>query len=94
VLNVVRPLLSDPDWSEQRVRMEELLAALLERGREQDLLRPEMDSSDLVLPIIRFSRPVDLGSSRRHERELAHRHLDIYIDGLATRQPNRTSRDS
>jgi AcrR family transcriptional regulator len=93
VLNVVRPLLSDPDWGEQRARMEELLATLLERGREQDLLRPEVGGPDIVLPIIRFSRPVDLGSSRRHERELAHRHLDIYIDGLANRQPNRTSRD-
>ena len=53
VLNLIRPLLDDPDWTEQRARTTTLLDAILERGKED-------------------------------ERALAHRQLDIYIDGLGT----------
>jgi hypothetical protein len=37
---------------------------------------------DVVFAIIRFSRPVAVGLSRPDERAIAHRHLDIYVDGL------------
>lgn len=91
MLNLIWPLLGEPDWSEQRARMGTLLHALLERGRREGRLREEIGTADVVFPIIRFSRPVEVGLSREDERALAHRHLDIYVDGLGT---GRVTRDA
>lgn len=82
VLNLIRPLLDDPDWTVQRTRMTTLLEAILERGKNDGHLRRGTQVLDIVFPVIRFSRPVTVGLPRADERALAHRHLDIYIDGL------------
>lgn len=87
VLNLIRPLLDDPDWRDQRTRMTTLLDAILQQGKNDGRLRRETQVPDVVFPIIRFSRPVALGLSRAEERAIAHRHLDIYIDGLGTGDP-------
>lgn len=87
VLNLIRPLLDDPDWSDQRARMTTLLEAILEQGKKDGRLRRETRIPDIVFPIIRFSRPVALGLSRAEERAIAHRHLDIFIDGLGSGDP-------
>ena len=84
VLNLIRPLLHDPDWSDERTRMTALLETILERGKNDGRLRHETKTPDIVFPVIRFSRPVAVGLSRADERAIAHRHLDIYIDGLGT----------
>jgi AcrR family transcriptional regulator len=89
VLNLLHPLLDDPDWTDERARMDTLLQSLLARGREDGRLRPEARTTDIVFAVIRFSRPVALGLSRTDERALAHRHLDIYLDGLGTGDPDR-----
>lgn len=88
VLNLIRPLLDDPDWTEQRTRITSLVEAILEQGRTNGRLRYETRTPDIVFAIIRFSRPVALGLSRADERAIAHRHLDIYIDGLGTADSN------
>lgn len=88
VLNLIRPLLDDPDWTDQRTRMATLLEAILERGKKDGRLRRETRAPDIVFPVIRFSRPVAVGLPRADERAMAHRHLDIYIDGLATGEPH------
>ena len=87
VLNLIRPLLDDPDWTDQRTRMTTLLEAMLERGKNDGRLRRETRTADIVFPVIRFSRPVAVGLPRADERALAHRHLDIYIDGLGSGHP-------
>ncbi len=51
--------------------------------------RPGRRSSDIRIPdigfaIVRFSRPVAPGLTLEEERAIAHRHLDIYLDGLQT----------
>lgn len=84
VLNLIHPLLDEPDWTEQRTRMATLLASILERGKDDGRLRRETSPPDIVFPVIRFSRPVAIGLSHAEERAIAHRHLDIYIDGLGT----------
>lgn len=89
VLNLIRPLLDDPDWTDQRTRMTTLLEAILERGKNDGRLRRETRTLDIVLPVIRFSRPVAVGLLRACERAIAHRHLDIYIDGLGTGDPKK-----
>lgn len=84
VLNLVRPLLHDADWATPRHRIDALLGAILDRGRRDGSVRPEARLADVVFAVIRFSRPLTLGLSHRDERVLAHRHLDIYLDGLGT----------
>lgn len=84
VLNLIHPLVDDPDWTEERRRISTLLDELLDRGRSDGSLRPEASGPDVAFAVIRFSRPVALGLSHADERALAHRHLDIYVDGLGT----------
>lgn len=93
VLNLIHPLLDHPDWTAQRSRMSTLLEAIFERGKRDGGLRHHAQVTDIVFANIRFSRPVAIGLSHSDERTLAHRHLDIYIDGLGTpsdRFPSRT----
>jgi AcrR family transcriptional regulator len=87
VLNIVHPLLDGPDWREQRARMTALLTAMLEQGKQASRLRDEVSLVDIVFPVIRFSRPLAIGLPRADERALAHRHLDVYIDGLGAHGP-------
>lgn len=89
VLNLVRPVLDHPDWTAQRARMTTLLDAIIERGKSDGRLRRETRTPDIVFPVIRFSRPVAVGLPRADERAMAHRHLDIYIDGLGTGEPTK-----
>jgi AcrR family transcriptional regulator len=86
VLNIVHPLL-DADWREQRARMTALLTTMLEQGKQAGRLRDDLRLVDVVFPAIRFSRPLAIGLPPADERALAHRHLDIYIDGLGTGGP-------
>lgn len=85
VLNLIYPLLEGPDWSGQRPRAAALLEAMLERDKSEGLVRDDVGFADIVFAIIRFSRPVAIGMSQSDERAIAHRHLDIYIDGLGRR---------
>lgn len=87
-LNLIHPLLDDPDWTRQRTRMTAFFEAVLKQGKQEGRLRPETRAVDIVFAIIRFSRPVSLGLSRADERSIAHRHLDLYIDGLGTVDPS------
>ena len=84
VLNLIRPLLHGADWATQRHRIDTLLEAVLDRGRHDGTIRPEVRRADVVFAIIRFSRCLGVGLSREDERALAHRHLDIYLNGLST----------
>jgi len=90
VLNLIYPLLDGPDWTAQRTKSAALLGAMLERGKREGLIRDGVRFPDIVFAIIRFSRPVAIGLSRADERTIAHRHLDIYIDGLGSGGHDRT----
>jgi AcrR family transcriptional regulator len=94
VLNIIAPLLERTDWSTQRNRAGALFDAMLQHGKHDELIRDDVDVTDVVFAVIRFSRPVDVGLTRPDERALAHRHLGIFIDGLGTGvspgQANRT----
>ena len=82
VLNLIHPLLDAPDWSVQRTRAAAHLGAMLERGKNEGFLGDQVGPADIVFAIIRFSRPLAMGMSRADESAIAHRQLDIYIDGL------------
>lgn len=82
VLHLVHPLLDAPDWRDQRSRITPLLEAIVDQGKRSGCLREETRVVDVVFAVIRFSRPLAMGLARDDERTLAHRHLDIYLDGL------------
>ncbi|MEY9966944.1 AcrR family transcriptional regulator [Streptacidiphilus sp. MAP12-16] len=59
----------------------DLVQALLERARAQGLIRPDAAFGDIVMMTVRLSRAFP-GGPYPEDRPLAHRHLDIYFDGL------------
>jgi AcrR family transcriptional regulator len=81
-LNLLYPLLNDPQWPEQRVRAEALLHAMCDRAKSEGLIRDATSAADIGFAIIRFCRPLAVGRSLTDERAIAHRHIDTYIDGL------------
>ena len=72
------------DWSAKRAVIAPLLQTILERCRQEGVTRPDLQPADIVIALIRFSRPALTWLSPDEERALARRHLDIYIKGLAT----------
>lgn len=95
VVNLIYPLLDKPH-RDLRARAEALIHTLLERGRQEGLLRSDASPADIVFATIRFSRPLAVGLSAAEERAIAHRHIDIYLDGLrgSETRTTKTSRRS
>ena len=87
VVNIVHPLLDDHDWPDLRVRADAVLTALMERSRADRMLRPDLSVSDIVFATIRFGRPLAIGLPPSEDREIAHRQLDRYVDGLRSTPP-------
>lgn len=81
-LNVIHPLLDAPAWPEQRERAERILAEIIESARAGAQLRVDVEPRDVAFGIIRSCRPLAVGMSADDERSHAHRHVDIFVDGL------------
>lgn len=82
VLNLIYPQITAPDWAEQRKQSGAALEGILDRGKQEGLIREDVRIPDIGFAVIRFSRPVASGLSIADEHAIAHRHLDIYINGL------------
>ena len=82
VVSIIHPLLDDHNWPDLQVRADGVLAALMERSRADHELRSDLSVSDLVFATIRFGRPLAIGLPSADDREIAHRQLDRYVDGL------------
>lgn len=83
VLNLIYPLLDQADWPEQRARAGSLLLTIVDRAQREGLMRRDATAKDVGFAIIRACRPLAVGLSPAEERALAHRHVDIYLDGLS-----------
>lgn len=81
VVNLVYPLLDRPH-PDLRARAESMLHTMIEGGKHEGRLRSDASAGDIVFATIRFSRPLAVGLSAADERAIAHRHIDIYVDGL------------
>ena len=55
---------------------------LIARAREQGSLRAGVTFADIGLALARFSRPLGHGFDPAVEAAVAHRHLDVFVDGL------------
>jgi AcrR family transcriptional regulator len=58
---------------------------VIDRARSEGTLRPDAEFGDVGLVLVRFTRPIGAGFDPALERPLAHRQLDVYVDGLQAR---------
>ena len=82
VVNVVHALLDDAEWSDRRGAARGVLDRLISAARSDGTIGPAVTAGDVALATIRFSRPLAVGLDLVAEREIAHRQLDCYLDGL------------
>jgi AcrR family transcriptional regulator len=79
----------DEQLSDSRARIDELLARLLERAREQGTLRPDFELADLTVLLWSFAPVID--ATAETAPRFWRRHLHWILDGLrldaATPQP-------
>jgi AcrR family transcriptional regulator len=61
----------------------DVLERLTDAARRDGVLGSGVTADDIAIASIRFCRPLAIGLDPAHEREIAHRHLDDYLDGLA-----------
>lgn len=88
VLNILHHL--KQDWSAHRAVIGPLLQAIVDRCKREGTTRPDLQPADIVIALIRFSRPAFTWLAPEEERALARRHLDIYISGLAASPAEKT----
>ncbi len=82
VVNIVHPLLDDHDWPDLQARADAMLSSLMDRARNDHELRTDLAVADVVFATIRFGRPLAIGLDPSEDRDIAHRQLDRYVDGL------------
>jgi AcrR family transcriptional regulator len=85
VVNIIHPLIKKPDWPDFQVRAEAMMKSIVAHAIKDGHLRADLSETDIVFALIRFARPLAVGLPLGQERTIAHRHLDIYIDGLRKR---------
>ncbi|HSA51872.1 MAG TPA: TetR/AcrR family transcriptional regulator [Yinghuangia sp.] len=72
----------DEEVDKARLEAGNRLQPMLERAQEQGLVRPDIAFGDLTLMVMRLSRPLPAITRLVIDADIAHRHLDIYLDGL------------
>ncbi|MDG9719999.1 TetR/AcrR family transcriptional regulator [Streptomyces sp. DH24] len=70
-----------PDLEAARVRVEELIAGIMERARTAGQLRPDVGVGDLMVAVAQLSRP-PAGTGCLSADRFVHRHLQLFLDGL------------
>jgi AcrR family transcriptional regulator len=94
VVNVIYPMLDHTDWPEQRAAAAEVIERLTEAARRDGAVGEGLTASDIAIASIRFCRPLAIGLDPAVEREIAHRHLDNFLDGLAANASRGTDAQS
>ncbi|WP_158581734.1 TetR/AcrR family transcriptional regulator [Actinomadura spongiicola] len=59
-----------------------VMKGLVATAQEDGDLRPDVTHADIGMLLVRLSRPLPGPMPRRLTEELAHRHLDLLVDGL------------
>jgi AcrR family transcriptional regulator len=68
-------------------RLENAVEALMERARQAGQLRPDVTVGDLLIALSLLTRPLP-GLDCLHVDEFAHRHLQLFLDGLRAPAPS------
>jgi AcrR family transcriptional regulator len=74
--------LEDPEILAARNDATEPVQRIIERARAEGSLRSDVAFGDIGLLLIRLSRPLPGPFPRDLDKRLAHRHLDLVLDGL------------
>jgi AcrR family transcriptional regulator len=72
----------DAELHQARAELTALVQQMIDRAQAEGALRPEIVFGDIGMLIIRLSRPLPQPISRELDARLAHRHLDLLLDGL------------
>jgi AcrR family transcriptional regulator len=70
-----------PDLEAARERVEQLVAALMDRAVRAGQLRPDIGVGDLMIVVAQLSRP-PAGTDCDVSDRFVHRHLQLFLDGL------------
>jgi AcrR family transcriptional regulator len=76
------PALGDARVSEARDRIAPLMTTLVERAKQQGVIRPDFNQTDLVFIQVALTAVIE--SSRAVSPELYHRYLTMLLDGIRT----------
>jgi AcrR family transcriptional regulator len=74
--------LDDPDYLAARDAATEPVLQMIERAHTDGSLRPDVAFGDIGMLLIRLSRPLPGPFPPELDKSLAHRHLDVVLDGL------------
>lgn len=88
-VNIVRPLLNNHDWPDQRDAARDMLDRLVEAATRDGAIDHEHTATDVALAATRFCRPLAVGLGADDEQAIAHQQLDRYLDGLAAMTDHR-----
>jgi AcrR family transcriptional regulator len=76
--------LDDEELLRVRQRSAGLIEQMIDQAQADGTLRPDVAFGDIALMLTRMSRPLPGLSSHALDSDLAHRHLDLVLDGLLT----------
>lgn len=85
VMNLIARDVDDAESSLWRDNCSAAIRQILDQAHRDGTLRADASFADIGLALVRFSRPIGAGFDRDLEPAFAHRHLDVYVDGLAAR---------
>lgn len=85
-VSIAHPLLDDVDWPEQRTAAQNLLDRLVDAAQRDEAIASDITATEIAFATIRFCRPLAIGLDSAQERAVAHRQLDIYVNGLTQSQ--------
>ncbi len=77
-----RVSLAERQLARTRERLTAVVSEIIDAAQRDGTLRPDITFGDIGLIIMRLSRPLPGPFSPELDRELAHRQLDLLIDGL------------
>ncbi|WTW93404.1 TetR/AcrR family transcriptional regulator [Streptomycetaceae bacterium NBC_01309] len=72
----------DDAVEEARLTVSRIVQRLLETAQAHGLVRGDVAFGDITLMVMRLTRPLPAITKILVDDDLAHRHLDIYLDGL------------
>ena len=96
VLTEAGPIGRDEEFQRARDDLGRLFESMVTTAQREGLLRPDVGVGDLGLMVIRLARPLPLPVDRAADDALAHRQLDVMLDGLRAhpgRDPGRGRAD-
>nr|WP_237555201.1 TetR/AcrR family transcriptional regulator [Streptomyces sp. SID4948] len=77
----------DPVVKAQCERLEDAVEGLMERARQAGALRRDVSAGDLVVALSQLTRPLP-GMGCLDTDGVAHRHLELFLDGLQSSAPS------